>query len=388
MIDNITELKEELKKINPLYIDADFRDENFEKQIKINNDRLKSESVRILKMHYDNILNRPIKKTILQMRAGGETLSQVGKEIGISRERVRQIELKTCGLIRNTWKHLEKEIIEEYFNENCEFLDSKFENEIGSLVSTKYALRTSKSNIKYCSSLDLIYYGNDKLKNILKEMKKQKTYTSKEMKKYKTLLINSSSTTKTFFETFDVAEYLVSQGFIKYDDIICKRKIHLGEGILRVVDKYFPDGLDITHTLINGEKIYNDSFLKFEELLKEKYNLSSKTQKSLVFRVESVCVVYGIGLFAHPSRVYINNEVMKKILQYVDIKGVVYFSDLYLAFENDFKSCLNITDGYRLHGAITRYFREENPEQLNDYRIMRGKIYSLKNNNKFINLKY
>lgn len=329
---------------------------------------------KILKEHYSKILDSNMKVSILNDRASGNTLAKVGDSYSISRERVRQIEKKSTVLLNNLFSYYHDNIIDKYFDENNVFNEYKFKREIGYLEITKHILKMSDHDIKYSKELDKIYYDNDRLEDIIKEIVSHKTLTVEEsMKKYLTA-VSSSPSTKYMLSSISLDDFMDKLGFIKYDDVYSKNKLTLGEAILILMDKYFPNGLDISHTVINKEKVYNDQLLEFEKLLVRDYHINSKSRKSLVFRIESVCIMYDNAKFIHPSKLYIDPFVMQKILDYINKSNTIYFSNLYEIFKGDFGSSKGITDGYKLHGAITKYFRTVGSDKVDDYVIRRGKI--------------
>ena len=328
---------------------------------------------KILVDNYNLILNTELKQNIMIGRAKHKTLSVIGDENSISSERTRQIEKSVIEQLNALFYHYEKEILDRYFSNDYVFNEKKYSREIGFMDITKYALSKNTDNIRYSPIIDEVYYDNSKLEGILKEFISIERLTISEIQKYKEKALASSPNTEGVIKFVDFRDVLLSNGYKKYDDIYSSKKINLGDAILLLVKKYFPEGLNVGTTMVNNEPVYSEDFLIFENMLKELYNQKANTRKSLVFRIVTVCVLYGNGVFVHPDKIKCDPFVLHKIFDFVRNVECEYFSNLYMMFENDFEPSTNVTDGYKLHGAIKKYMALH-PELNDEFSVKRGKI--------------
>ena len=368
-------------------IDTYYLSENPAREYNVNYEVGDDTFKNILKEHYDKIFNTDQRKIVMEKRLSGVSLDDAGSAIGASRERARQIEVLVDKYINNTWKYYEKDILARYFTKDFIFKKSKFIEEIGYFDETIYVLKDSKEPFQYVEMLEKIIYDCPELKKILNDFLKVPRIYNEELKSYKKFLLNISPKVRTIFEEIDLEDFLVEQGYYKYPKFINKRELLLGEAILEILKDNFPDGIDVRSTdskhkrytrggAKKAESVYNKNFLEFEHLLLDEYSLSSHSRKSLIYRIGCVAVVYGNGIYAHPCRVEIDSDLAVEILSYVLECKEILFSDLYEKYKERLNSSINfnIVDQYKLHGAISRFIREERPDFEDKISIMRGKI--------------
>lgn len=289
---------------------------------------------------------------VIQGRARKKTLEQIGLELGITRERVRQIEAKTkrafahyCSRIRiiskisaerNGDTVLTPLEVEEYCGQDVQeliFLLSTYDN----------------TNYTYDRQLDLFVIGNnsiqdqvtqyvenlpdvvraDKLPEILKDANEDEDIPTEMLEK---AFLNAYRLTGTLYH---------------------RHRLSLASVYEKILEKYYPDGL----------KVYDaDEIKKFRELVAFEYGDIELPQnnRALSARIASTCVLCGRGIYKLKQKQYISKDLSNRIHEYIiDCNTPILLTNtLFSVFEDELAEA-GINNKYYLQGVLRELFSEE-----------------------------
>lgn len=301
---------------------------------------------------FANIYKNKRSRFVIQGRAKKQTLEQIGAELGITRERVRQIEAKTkrafahyCSRIRiiskisaerNGDSVLTPLEVEEYCGQDVQ--------ELIFLLSTY-----NNTNYTYDRQLDLFVIGNnsiqdqvtqyvenlpdvvraDKLPEILKDADEDENIPTEMLEK---AFLNAYRVTGTLYH---------------------RHRLSLASVYEKILEKYYPNGL----------RVYDaDEIKKFRELVTTEYGDIELPQnnRALSARIASICVLCGRGVYKLKQKQYIANDLSNRIHEYIlDCNSPILLTNtLFSVFEDELVEA-GINNKYYLQGVLRELFSEE-----------------------------
>lgn len=289
---------------------------------------------------------------IIQARARKQTLEQIGSELGITRERVRQIEAKT----KKTFAHYCSRIriiskISAERNGDTVLTPLEIEEYCGQDVQELiFLLSTYKNtNYTYDQQLDLFVIGNnsiqdqvtqyvenlpdvvraDKLSEILKDASDDEDIPTEMLEK---AFLNAYKLTGTLYH---------------------RHRLSLASIYEKILEKYYPNGL----------RVYDaDEIKKFRELVATEYGDIELPQnnRTLSTRIASTCVLCGRGIYKLKQKQYIPNELSNRIHEYIINcnSPILLTNTLFNVFEDELAEA-GINNKYYLQGVLRELFSEE-----------------------------
>ncbi len=297
-------------------------------------------------------------KTVVQMRARKKTLEQIGSVFGITRERVRQIEIKAkhqfiryysqiqivskIAAEKNGSTLLTSADIEEYCKTN--------------VVELLYFLRGyENTHYTYDEQLDLFILGDDSIQERVRSYIESLPDWIK-VNQLPTILNDAS-------ENDDIPQDVLQTAFMESyrltGDVYHRTRLSLGAVYLAVMKKYYPDGF----------RAYDpDELRNFRMRVAIEFGDVGMPEDdhAITARIASVCVLCGRGMYKPKAEKYISKGLANRILQYIEKSDQKIFlmNTLYSVFENELND-EGVYNKYYLQGILRElcadkyYFRRD-----------------------------
>ena len=295
------------------------------------------------------------KRTTYLKREEGETLDGVGKLIGVTRERIRQIELEvTKRVLPYTSIILDLELESRKFISEEE-IKSHFQSDDNSRIFIK-AFKENK-DVEYleCASLFLKRSEpsyEDRLKRVVEE------YIGGSAELEDRMADINEAFNKNGLEFMDLTallNYLSSNGYHVYNTFVSKYKQKYRELAVRIIEKYFPDGINLTQL----NDVVSPDMERLKNLVKSEYNYTIDLPNR-VFYVrltdEDDLMLVDRSKFIASSLFHVDPEVLSHIEEAIisSPNNQIYYRTLYDELA-DYLSTTNINNHYILHGVIQHY---------------------------------
>lgn len=286
---------------------------------------------------------------VIRFRANGSTLQETGDELGVTRERVRQIEHRVrrdfnASIARS------KIILKIYATRNQDDvltpveLQDYFGEETKSIL---YLLRiSSNASYVYDHNLDVLIVANDGLSarttSFIEEL--PDTFNSDKLKDYIQLGIDEYDLGEEIIETALHKEYK------KTGNVYHRSALKLSGMYDVILRKYYPKGL----------YVYGDEELQqFRERIKETFGEVPlpANNRALTARICDVGILCRRGTYKAKTERYLSNDLKESIFDYIDQneQGVVLINTLFSAFEEQLKQ-EGVDNRYYLQGILREYF--------------------------------
>jgi len=297
-------------------------------------------------------------KTVIQMRARKKTLEQTGSVLGVTRERVRQIEAKARRIFIQYYRQvriISKIMAEE--NSSTVLTSADIEEYCKTdIVELLYFLRSyENSHYIYDEQLDLFIIGDDSIQE------RVRSYVESlpdliNVNRLPTILNDAS-------ENDDIPQDVLQKAFMEAyrltGDVYHRTRLSLGAVYLAVLEKYYPDGI----------RAYDpDELQNFRMRVVHEFGDVGmpENNRALTARIASVCVLCGKGMYKPKGTKYISSGLANRILQYIEESDQTIFlmNSLYSVFENELND-EGVCNKYYLQGILRElcsdkyYFRRD-----------------------------
>lgn len=291
-------------------------------------------------------------KMVLTGRATGETLGCVGEKLGITRERVRQIEAKAKRLF-NSWQNKIRILSQISAERNGDTVLSV--SELSEYFGDKYnemvfLLRTSDSpTYYYDSQFDAFIMGDESISAVIGRIVESLPDAFDE-DKYIGIIIDA-------VENQNIPQELIEKAL--YDEFqkdgSTYHRIHLSLTALytEILKKYYPNGIDI----------YDDNELEvFRYIAVEEYGCKKLPEKNRAIsaRLADIGILCGRGKYRTKKKTYISMGLADKIHRYiVDSPSVIFMTNtLFNIFEDELLE-FGIDNKYYLQGVLRELYESE-----------------------------
>lgn len=291
---------------------------------------------------------------IVNQRAEGKTLEEVGSVFSVTRERIRQIERKV-GIKLTNWfkanKIFQKLIADE--NGNRIFLREKFDLYFKGYSSIVwFLLKTYYEQIErlsYDKDLDLFIYGDATVFVNLQ------TYIDELPTRFNELQLNTylQIGNKIHGYPVDVSMHLIQNQYKKTGDVYHTSRLTLGSIYNQILSKYYP----------NGVHIYDEAEVNnFRDYIKQEFGdiNTYPTDRAIIARVTAIGVLCDRGTYCAKKEKYISQELRDDIYNYIKNSEPVIFS--ISTIYDVFKERLNkedVNNRYYLQGIIKELFSND-----------------------------
>lgn len=307
---------------------------------------------------FEKIYYNDRSKVVVQLRARGKTLEYIGSQLGVTRERVRQIEGKAklafsrvysreriiskIAAERNGAKILTPADIEKYCASDT--------------VELLYFLRSYRNTFfTYDEQLDVFIISDDSIHERVRSCME-----------YLPDIIKSEQLTSVLEEVcknndipVDLLQKVVLDEYRLTAGVYHRERLSLGKIYLAVLKKHYPDGI----------KAYDfDELQAFRAYVYDEYGDVGlpDNDRALSARIAAVCVLCGRGMYKPKQDKYISEDLANRILQYIENSDQTVFmmNTLYSVFEAELND-EGVYNKYYLQGILRAlypyryYFRKD-----------------------------
>lgn len=308
-----------------------------------------------------NILKDSKQKRVLTLRKNGSTLDEIGATLGVTRERVRQIEIKPKKqiidiLTRNQTALIENMFIDGIMDESkiLEILD------IEDLEVLKYIVHTGNADelkISVSPELSLIIVDNTSaLKKFTKQIVDSIKKTGGDVKKDFITPMNEAG--YGFVTNKNATEFLIYHQIKSYNNKMFYGKITIAKAIAMAIHDF-----DDKKVVISDQ----ESLQSFADILNNVYGLDVKPNRALATRIQDILVMVDKATYTTIDSFVYDEETLDSIINFVekDCTTKMSYTSLFNRFEEELSSKTNIVNESMLHGILKHY------ESDNKYKCLR-----------------
>lgn len=325
----------------------------------------------------DAIFSNKRHRKILTLRSQGKTLDQVGEELNVTRERIRQLELiPKKNLLR--WLNANSEEVRKAFCIDNRLIKERVCNKLGADVweMIKYVIKTSKNinanNWYYFEIIDSYFYFPG-CKNIdevrMRFRKEEKIFVECNLfAKAKEMFVENLKNAGFKFMTPEfVEQYLESDSFRIHNEKTYNKRLTLGQAIKLVVKTDFPNGINLMD---------KKELAELYKLLEKRYDLHSCKGRALSARAEEVLVMRNKGFYDLPEKVKCSDELKEYIISYIlsAKEEMLPYTILFDRIKDKLLKESNIDNPYYLHGVLRKWSKTD--KRINCLRYYVGKASS------------
>lgn len=302
-----------------------------------------------LQNEFRKLINNERLEKILRLRANGATLDISGREYGITRERVRQIEAKLLRKFNNLMvKILPHYILLSYSKHNyfltAEDIKQKVEEFPDIFI---YCLKNTRS--------ERIKWSNE-----LKGFAVAETQWLEELSDYVETMIPGrfddeelSQQISNIYELLDIdidrniIRQMILSRFDLTGSIYTRNKMTKSDIYLAILEKYYPDGI----------KLYDDGEMKrFRNLAGVMFGEVQlpENNRAIEARIADSTVLCGRGKYILPKFINFDENLLNKIYRFIKFseRNTIMFTELYERFRDELLARTQIDSRYFLQGVL------------------------------------
>ena len=291
-------------------------------------------------------------RVVIKMRARKQTLAQVGKALGVTRERVRQIEVKAKRIFHKL--HGRVRVISKISaerNGDTVLTLAEIEEYCGtSIEELLYLLRTFESaNYVYDKQLDVFIVGDDSLQirvqNYLETLP-----DIIEANKVPNLLAGAN-------DEGDIPEEMLENAIMDAyqltGEIYHRTRLSLGRVYTMILENYYPSGMRVYDT---------EEINLFRKRVASEYgNIQlPENNRALTARIASVSVLCGRGTYMLKKEEYIPYDLSRRIREYMlESENSIFMTNTLFSVFEDELIAVGVDNKYYLQGILRELFGDE-----------------------------
>lgn len=291
-------------------------------------------------------------RKVIQDRANKYTLEQVGLELGITRERVRQIESKTKRTFSRYHKHV-RVISKISAERNGDQILTPAEigeycgQEIRELL---FLLQSCEGvNYTYDRQLDVFVLGSDSIS----ERVNQYIEGLPDIVRIDQLANILSAAEEDDELPAETVEKAFMDAYRITGNLYHRYRLSLATIYKKILEKFYPNGL----------RIYDANEIKrFRATISNEYGDVGLPQndRALAARIASICILCGRGVYKLRQEKYIPKELASRIHKYIiDGNSPIFMTNtLFSVFEDELTEA-GVTNKYYLQGILHELFEDE-----------------------------
>jgi len=316
---------------------------------------LSEDKVVAFKQEFQKIFKSEKEISILKTRAAGGTLERAGRENGVTRERVRQIEIK---ILKRFDEFLSTKklyyLLQSYAENDVILMADMLKSKLGEISDIFiYCL-------KKCSNEKIMW--NDKIGGFIIG----DGHWCKQLLEYLETMpdVFEASTIGTYISDAknmlnvevenSIIEKLVTNNYSLYGKFYTKRKFRKVDIYLAVLERFYPDGI----------KLFDDfEMMRFRNYVKELFGDIDlpENDRAICARIANMTVLCGRGKYILPDRINIDEETLSRIYQFIidSPKNVIMFRELFERFKTELLEKTNINNYFFLQGVLKYKYKNE-----------------------------
>ena len=301
--------------------------------------------------YFTQIVKNERSLAIINMRAMGNTLDQVGKAFDITRERVRQIENKEVSVFIRWQKRvgLIQHILLE-LEENNSFSSSELNEllvEYG--AETIYLLKNCKSDaFHYDKNLDLFIFEDPSLLDSVQSYVDDLPETFDESK-YDSFVDTAK---KDYGYPENIVVAVLNDNYKKTGKIFHRSRFTLERLYADILRRFYPDGL---HVYTEYQRVLDIASSEYG------IDLGEKNAHAVASVFSRICILRGRGIYkARDNTTVLSDQLANKIKDYINNSDAPVFmtNTLYTLFEDELLK-EGIDNKYYLQGLLRDRFDGE-----------------------------
>lgn len=301
---------------------------------------------------FSNLYSNEKVRTVIQLRARKQTLEQIGSTLGVTRERVRQIEAKAKRIFSR--RHSRIRIISKIAaerNGDTVLTPVEIENYCGEhTLELLFLLQTYESaNYTYDRQLDVFVVGDDSITGRVQSSVESLPDIVK-ANQLNTVLSEAA-------EESDIPLEMLEKAFLDAyrltGEVYHRYRLSLATIYERVLDAHYPQGF----------KAYDSNEIRrFREIIANEYGDVGlpANDHALTSRVASICILCGKGIYRLKKNDYLPRQLANKICDYIENNENTIFltNTLFSIFEDELLS-VGIDNKYFLQGVLHEQFADK-----------------------------
>ena len=291
-------------------------------------------------------------ENIIQDRAKGLTLEEVGNKVGLTRERVRQIETKAERSFSSYFSRLRPHYILLAFS-SCDFCINidDIVRIYGSNadVVTYFLKKVSRNGLVWCKELNAFLVGTHEwYKCLLTEIDQLPAQiVSQQMDE---ISLDLKNKLQTHITENQIAKIIKSY-YKCAGEIYSKKRISKREMYRIVFEKHYP----------NGMKLFDHfEMMRFKARLEDLFgdDFSNIDTQAISARITSFTILCDRGKYILPQSIKISPVLLDKLRDYIQSndRGTILLAELFERFKDQLAEISNINNRYFLHGVLKYYF--------------------------------
>lgn len=291
-------------------------------------------------------------QTVIRLRARKQTLEQIGKVLGVTRERVRQIEAKA----KRSFNRLHSRVrviskISAERNGDTVLTFAEIEEYCGTNIEELlYLLKSFQSaNYTYDSQLDVFIVGDDSLQS------RVQNYLETLPDVIKTNQLSSILSAAKDEEDIpeEMLEKAIMDTYRVTGNVYHRIALSLAVIYTTILSKYYPSGI----------KVYDPEEIKeFRKRVTAEYSdvRLPANDRALTARITSICTLRGRGIYILKKKEYIPRELSDRMHKYIvkSENSIFLTNTLYSVFEDELVT-LGVDNKYFLQGILRELFADE-----------------------------
>lgn len=279
---------------------------------------------------------------VLNLRAQGYTLEEVGNKLGVTRERIRQIEKKENGKILQWIKHnyviqkIQVDLDADIFMSEQQVVD--YFEKYGEIINS--ACKTSDSEYNY----DRGYSGyilDERKVNLIEEYVDTLSETIHESE----LESIMQYTEEEFNDRKGFVKNVIEEQYKKTGETYHKSRLTLSKMYSDVLVKYYPNGIHVSD---------KGAIEKFKALVFREFGVGvDSTDRAIASIIARIGILCDRGQYKHNSRDFISNQLANEIYDYIKNSETPAFltNTIFEEFEEKLVE-ENITNKYFMQGVL------------------------------------
>jgi len=316
---------------------------------------LNEDKVSTIQNEFEHIFKTERDEGIIKIRATRATLETTGKEYGITRERVRQIERKVLVKFNRFVSRIKPHYILQAFTQNRTVLTAdEIRNHLGILADVFIYC------FKECNSKAAMW--SDKLKGFIigdgTWYKQLSDYidTLPDMFDASDLEVYISNALELLEIEIDhdLVGELILTGYSLTGNFYSKRKIGKADVYLAVLEQYYPLGIKLFD---------NFEMMRFRNYAKDLFGdiQLPENDRAICARIADITILCNRGKYVLPSRISLDDETLNKIYQFIvdNKRNVIMFVELFERFKTELLERTNIDNHFYLQGVLKYKYSNE-----------------------------